>query len=281
MTSDKVKRFRLEDFVLDNEYFHIARVNISSRQDLSLHTHDYAEVLWIEKGSGIHHINGNDIRIKQCDLIMIRPGDTHSFSSRTGNLTLLNVAFPVETLNLYHDRYFSQSHTMFWTEDSMPYHIRMPQDTISRLSSMAEETMRHARLPIFLDTLMLTVFRYTMEKDTPAKVERIPQWLQNAITQYNSPAMFGKGTKEFASLCNKNTDYANRAVRKYFNKTLTSLLNEMKMKYAATQLTMTNMPIKEICQQCGFDNLGHFYSLFKETYSQTPAEYRNHNQKIV
>lgn len=42
-------RFKLSYFLNANEAFHIARVNITSSQDLSLHTHDYVEMLWIEK----------------------------------------------------------------------------------------------------------------------------------------------------------------------------------------------------------------------------------------
>lgn len=49
--------FKLSYFLSANEKFHIARVNITSSQDLSLHSHDYAEILWVEKGTGIHHVN--------------------------------------------------------------------------------------------------------------------------------------------------------------------------------------------------------------------------------
>lgn len=45
-------QFKLSYFLSANEVFHIARVNITSSQDLSLHTHDYAEILWIEKAPG-------------------------------------------------------------------------------------------------------------------------------------------------------------------------------------------------------------------------------------
>ena len=40
--------FKLSYFLSANEKFHIARVNITSSQDLSLHSHDYAEIFWVE-----------------------------------------------------------------------------------------------------------------------------------------------------------------------------------------------------------------------------------------
>ena len=73
--------FKLSYFLSANEKFHIARVNITSSQDLSLHSHDYAEILWVEKGTGIHHVNGHQFRLSPGDLIMVRPKDRHTFSS--------------------------------------------------------------------------------------------------------------------------------------------------------------------------------------------------------
>lgn len=75
--------FELSGFLHPGETFHMARVNIVSRQDLSFHTHDYAELLWIEKGAGYHLVNGERQRIGPGDLIMIRPQDAHTYAAPT------------------------------------------------------------------------------------------------------------------------------------------------------------------------------------------------------
>lgn len=85
----------------------------------------------------------------------------------------------------------------------------------------------------------------------------------------------------FVDLCDRNIDHVNRIVRIHFYKTLTELVNEFRMRYAITQLAITNMPIKQICSNCGFRNLGHFYKTFRAVYHQTPREYRKLNQMIV
>lgn len=101
--------FKLSYFLSANEKFHIARVNITSSQDLSLHSHDYAEILWVEKGTGIHHVNGHQFRLSPGDLIMVRPKDRHTFSSSGKGIVIVNVAFPVETLDYFRQRYFEWS----------------------------------------------------------------------------------------------------------------------------------------------------------------------------
>ena len=133
--------FKLSYFLSANEKFHIARVNITSSQDLSLHSHDYAEILWVEKGTGIHHVNGHQFRLSPGDLIMVRPKDRHTFSSSGKGIVIVNVAFPVETLDYFRQRYFEWSNLYFWTTGMFPFQMRLSRDIVKRLSSRAEEAM--------------------------------------------------------------------------------------------------------------------------------------------
>lgn len=274
--------FELTGFLHPGETFHMARVNIISKQDLSLHTHNYAELLWIEKGSGYHHVNGERLRIEVGDLFMIRSQDTHTYSTsnKGEGITLINIAFPVETLLHFKHRYFPDSNHYFWTTGEMPYRIQLPPELLHRLSSRAEETMGRGRNNLELDSLLLFVFRQITKYEDLTTPTFMPTWLTNAIQEYNSPTFFRQGCSGFAALCNRNSDYVNRTVQHHFNKSLTELINELKMRYAATQLIITSMPIKEISSNCGFSNLGHFYKIFKGLYGLTPKRYRHINQTM-
>lgn len=137
--------FKLSYFLSANEKFHIARVNITSSQDLSLHSHDYAEILWVEKGTGIHYVNGHQFRLSPGDLIMVRPKDRHTFSSSGKGIVIVNVAFPVETLDYFRQRYFEWSNLYFWTTGMFPFQMRLSRDIVKRLSSRAEEAMKYGR----------------------------------------------------------------------------------------------------------------------------------------
>lgn len=273
--------FKLSYFLSANEKFHIARVNITSSQDLSLHSHDYAEILWVEKGTGIHHVNGHQFRLSPGDLIMVRPKDRHTFSSSGKGIVIVNVAFPVETLDYFRQRYFEWSNLYFWTTGMFPFQMRLSRDIVKRLSSRAEEAMKYGRSKIQLDSLLLFIFRQITANEKVEDSSEIPVWLFNAIQKFNSPEFFIQGIAGFVTLCDRNIDYVNRIVKLHFHKSLTDLINEFKMQYATTQLSITSMPIKEICTNCGFRNLGHFYKIFRSVYNQTPYEYRRINQLIV
>jgi AraC family cel operon transcriptional repressor len=53
------------------------------------------------------------------------------------------------------------------------------------------------------------------------------------------------------------------------------------MNFAAKQLVITNVPIKTICSDCGFNSLAHFYKTFKKVYHSTPSDFRKINQNVA
>lgn len=276
----KIQRFRLSDFLMDDEIFHIARVQINSRQDLSLHKHDYAEVFWVESGKGVHLINGKKKRLEPGDLIMIRPSDEHTFTALKGGVVLMNLAFGVETLEFFKNRYFNQVQSFFWTAGKLPYQVKLDMNIIHRISQRAKESMMFRNERLHLDSLLLFIFRMIQSNEKISMDLQMPEWLVKAIHRYNTPKHFGAGVAGFASLCNKNSNHVNRVVRKHLSKTVSDLVRDLRMSFASRQLIITNTPIKTISNECGYTNLGHFYQVFKSTYYQTPSQFRKMNQTI-
>jgi mannose-6-phosphate isomerase-like protein (cupin superfamily) len=274
-------QFLLRQFIAEADSFHIARVTIHSRYDLSLHYHDYAEILWIENGTGYHIINGQKIPLKPGHLVMIRPEDEHTFTSSGTGLTVMNLAFPAETLDYFRARYFADCSSYFWTNTPLPYYVLMDMSLIRRISQKAEKTWKYKKSIFYLDTLLLFIFGLIAANKDLEVDNQIPVWLYNAIQDYTTPELFKQGAAGFAALCEKNIDHVNRVVRSAYDKTLSELITGLRMAFAAKQLSMTNNPIKVICNDCGFTNLGHFYKTFKETFNQTPTAYRETSQTIV
>jgi len=275
------KFFRLVEFLANEEVFHIARVFITTRYDISYHSHDYAELFWVESGEGIHHVNGHKVPLKPHDMVLIRPQDRHTFSSNGRTLTIVNIAFPKETLDYFQQRYFGGSDLYFWSENSLPYQIKLSENLVKRFSSRAEEAMRFKRSYMQMDSLLLFIFRNIQELDPQRDYMSAPSWLVSAIKGYNNTEQFREGITAFVSLCERNADYVNRVVKSVFKKTLTEFVNDIRIKYAADELILTSIPIKLIAYSCGFESIAYFYKQFHHRYGQTPYDYRKLNQKIV
>ncbi|GAF01546.1 AraC family transcriptional regulator [Saccharicrinis fermentans] len=275
-------RISLPSFLIEpKDVFHIVRRTITADENLEYHDHDYAEVFWIKEGSGIHYINGEKHNIEKGTLCLIRPQDTHTFVS-TGNntgLVVTNIAFYLESLKLFKDRYFPDSETFFWTKEKMPYMVQLNADQLNEISSLSDYILSKKRSYINLDIIILQIFRMLSESFEDMAND-MPHWLALALEQYNSPQLFREGVPGFVALTNRTTDHVNKIIKQYLNQTLTETVTKIKMNYAAQRLTMTNVPIKTICYNCGFNAIGHFYKVFKKYNGMTPNEYRAINHKV-
>ena len=54
------------------------------------HSHEFAELVIVEQGHGLHIINGRPLYIQQGDVFYVKPGDYH-FYDELGTLKLINI----------------------------------------------------------------------------------------------------------------------------------------------------------------------------------------------
>lgn len=267
--------FQLSTFLGSNkEVFHLARITISSKNDFKPFAHDFPEIFWVKNGQGLLHINGEEVRLKKGVFCMIRPEDKHTFFiADDSSLVITKVVFKNEDLDHFKRRYFPDSKNFFWKSGIEPFFKKLNQEQLDELSSTTEYLMIQPRNYVNLDSFLLHIFRLL---NTTQSVEQnsIPHWLLYALENYNTPDQFIMGVNGFVSLTNRSTDYVNRVLKHCLKQTLTETVNKIKLKYAAHQLTMTNIPIKIICYNCGFETLGYYYKIFKKLYGITPNEYR-------
>ncbi len=225
-------------------------------------------------------INGEKKKLYPGDLVMIRPDDEHTFTSADSGIILMNLAFSMEEVKFLRSRYFPGSESFFWTTNHLPYLAKLELRIIQRITQRAESSNSFRTTQLYLDSLLLFIFRMVLPEDRMGKKLEMPEWLVNAFHNFNSPIHFEAGVNGFAKLCEKHVDYVSRMVKKYFNKTLSELIRDKRLTFASRQLIITNTPIKLIAKECGYENLGHFYKVFKQVYGQTPSNYRRTNQTV-
>lgn len=275
------KKFLLSSFLnSEEEQFHLARTTITSSTDLQLHHHDYAEIFWISQGQGIHLINGDSIPVKKGTLVIIRPEDTHTFKLMMSNhrMEITNLAFGKDMMDFYISRY-SCSKAFFPKPDEPPFTIQLTPSILSLFSSQADKMFADPRDILHLDIMVLMIFHALQEH--VSNNDCIPHWLSHALECYTISPFFVKGTQGFVELTGKSTDHVNRILQEFLHQSLTETINIARLKYASSQLIMTNSPIKTIASECGYGTVNYFHRIFKKHYGITPAEYRDKNIKIA
>ncbi len=68
--------------------------------------------------------------------------------------------------------------------------------------------------------------------------------------------------------------YLGRIFRRMEGCSVSSYINNVRMKQAAKLLTETHLSVNEIAQACGVENINYMYTLFKKHYGMTPGEYK-------
>ena len=72
-----------------------------------------------------------------------------------------------------------------------------------------------------------------------------------------------------------------RYFKKLSGNTFTTFVNEYRLVHASKLLAETNIPVTEICYQCGFNNFSHFNKQFQKFTGQSASRYRNEQTQIV
>lgn len=72
-----------------------------------------------------------------------------------------------------------------------------------------------------------------------------------------------------------SSGYLSAAYKKAFGIPISKYIISLRMKHAAKLLRSTRLPVANIAESCGFNNLSYFMRTFKKYYGKTPTEYRN------
>ena len=82
---------------------------------------------------------------------------------------------------------------------------------------------------------------------------------------------------ELSGQVNLNEQYFCRLFKKAVGCSPIAYINEYRIKQARRLLEETNLPVTEICLECGYNNLGNFLREFRRHTGTTPLQYRKHS----
>lgn len=109
------------------------------------------------------------------------------------------------------------------------------------------------------------------EKNYDKRVEEIKKVITYMMENYKEKIYI----HDLAALVNMNEQYFCRFFKKAIGRSPIEYVNEYRIKQSMHLLRETNLPVTEICLECGFHNLGNFLKEFRRHTQTTPLKYRN------
>jgi AraC-like DNA-binding protein len=263
-----------------DQRFYVQRWHMTGPHPGAVHTHvGFAEAFWIEEGRAIHRINGSRLPLPTGSLGLIRERDCHGYDTETEDgFLLVNIAFPLDTLNFLRRRYFPSDPRFFWTRSKLPAQYAMTPSRVRWLKEWSLHLARASNSRLEIERFLLDLFSELIAHESAASKGDQPEWLTRALEQIRDPQHFVLGTRELARLAGRCPEHVTRELKARLGITATDAVNQARLEHAAVQLRSTSKKIVEISLECGFQGLGHFYRAFHKTFGATPMAYRKTHQ---
>lgn len=268
-------RLRLRDFLVPGHCCHFARTTVRHAPRLSLHRHDFHELFWVESGSGWYVLDGRRHALAAGTLVLVHAEDEHGFDADPGHdWVLANLAFAVGEWDTLRRRCFPDNDAFARDQQRI---IRLAPARFAMLATAAAELDDGARDRAALDRFLLNALHLAR---VSVNSLAMPDWLQRALDGIREPTAFRRGPAAFVALAARSPEHVARETRRLLGCTPTDLVNDARMTWAKRQLA-SGRDILATCLDCGVENVGHFYRLFRLASGTTPDRWRRRQQEIV
>ncbi|NQT58196.1 MAG: AraC family transcriptional regulator [Bacteroidetes bacterium] len=272
-----MEAIKLKSFLSGDDYYYIHRDAPSVHGSPGIHRHSFCEVFWIEKGTGIHLLNGTRYPLKKNHLCIIRSFDSHTFYSKSG-LQLVNIAFPNESLESLSQRYnyrFTDRHlsSLQWV---------LPDNLFDQINDLLSKLLSRENTKFNLELFLMNLFSALEEtnkdilqtKEKPESKTSAPAWIQDFFNLLTVEKNLSLPIESLSDMIGFSREHLSRQIKKYYKTTPSQLITEARVRFAKKQLTMTSVSILDIALSCGFSSLSQFYKIFKSATGFTPSAFR-------
>lgn len=274
-----VRELRFDDHA-QGRPFHAALLRLRPRTpDIGLHGHaDYYELFHVLEGHGRHYVAGGVQPLAAGDVAFLRPGDHHALASTPSDgMVWVNVAFSAASWRAYTELVGVPRLTE-WDQAPQPplFHVAG-----GRLRTSFERAL-HAfdRRPSMLDVVRLwtDVVAVTEQLDTDqvhmGNEQTRPVWLSRAFAAMQSEENMSGGLGRLVELCNVSPAHLARSVRRFYGRTPTELVTDIRLNHAAHLLVTTTEPVTAVAHRCGFSSQSYFSRCFDAAKGCSPRAFR-------
>lgn len=257
--------------------------NSSFQETASLHTHNFFEFFIVTDGTALHMVNDTLLTLAKGDLVFIRPRDTHSYQFYySEDFRIINVGFSQLIFQNIKNFLGSSEALQQLTEEELPPCIHTDSDASEDIirdfkkigalmkTGIALYATLHAQCclaGIFVDYF----FRYS---NSAKRNGQRPLWFDEMLADMDKIENLQLGLPRMLKLAACSKNHLCRVFKSFLGLTPTDYINDKRLEYAVYYLTQTRDDIVEISEHCGFNNLSHFYHLFKKKYHCSPARFR-------
>ena len=253
------------------------------------HTHDFFEIFLTLKGVVIHEVNGQTQQLPEGALVFIRPDDLHGYrydDPKSAQTAYINVTFTRQTAAALFSYLTDSFPVNSLLNSKMPptvYLSSAQKDALLQQLQQLNTTRWQDKNELMLRMRVILADIFVRHFSSMPRQETLsePLWLSQLLTQMEQPVNFCAGMQRMQALSGRSREHIARSSQKHRHMSATEFLNTLRINYACNLLINTNLPVIEICYQCGFQTMSYFYRSFKRRSALSPMAFRKKHQKAV
>ena len=259
-------------------------------QALEPHRHNYYTILWVRKGSGLHHIDFRSYDVKDDTIYFLTPEQVHHVQINPGAKGYVLLFTP--------DFLYEQGLPQHWIEDTgfffrcddlAPFHLtkEMASHGLEHLVLHIQEEYT-ARKPFYLDGIgswlklfLLECKRFShqsniqVETRTHTKAQIVKQFRDQLENHYHE----WHKVSDYARELHITPNHLNEVISVETGTSAKDYILNRIMLEAKRYAGFADITAKEVAYTLGFDDPSHFSKLFRQQQNQSFSEFREHIRK--
>lgn len=251
----------------------------------TFHKIEFYMILIIKKGNGQHSIDFKEYSLSKGSVLTIRKDQLHKFKKQNelqGSLLLFTDDFLMdyidqneaqETFYLFNELLGNPTFQLTTRQfDEVSQNVdRIQTEYFDRFDEFSLRIIRSE-----LHSLILKLFRLKKhENQIYLKRKYLTEFIQfQKLVEENSFQYHQ--VKKYAELMSISTKTLNSITKSVLHKTAKEFINETRVKHIKRLLNNTNLSVKEIAYESGFEDSSNLFKFFKKEVGTTPEQFRNH-----
>lgn len=242
------------------------------------HFHDSYEIYYMNAGSRDYFISDTTYRVKQGDLVLIRPLDLHKTMDTGECHSRVLISFkpsflPFKGFEKVLEQCFGVSKVITF---NYPMHNTI-EDMIHDIlvESNTKSFSFEANLQIHLAKLLIDISKYLEQEHHPNNLEpavnqKVYEVIHYLKANYTNPITLDGLADDFYI----SRYYLTRVFKKTTGFTIFEFIHSLRVVEAQKLLKTTSMKVIDIAEKVGFPNVSNFGKVFKSITNLSPLNYR-------
>lgn len=279
----------LNQFCEENtlEFFKVSGFDIESctvNEFHEDHRHDHYEIIWLKKGKGIHHIDGQKFNYNGSVLFLLSPGQVHKIEQEEkGEGFVIKFSEELFKDQKEVDEYLIDS-LLFDTIDAFPVisltasQYKVFEELFYQIT-VEFNTSEIGQQQILSSFLKILITNITRLKHIQGAYQYKPESGYEVFKKYK--VHIEKNYKklhrvnEYADELKTTSRNLNAITKKFSNKTGGQVIADRILLESKRYLYHNNLSIKEIAFELGFEDPAYFTRFFKNHIGVSPQQYRD------